>query len=144
MMQDGIVARYLNDHCPRETFKLLIEEKDAAFSLKLVDADPKAVVAFWTPDGEYVGPDGTTIRGREALARAYAGFLAKNPKLKVEVERTSVRFLSRDTAVEEGHFKVRKDRAEAPGRAQGAADSRARRRIPRGRHLTQIQYWFKP
>lgn len=41
--------------------------------------DAKAVAAFWTKDGEYVGPDGEAVRGRQALEKAYADFLKKNP-----------------------------------------------------------------
>jgi uncharacterized protein (TIGR02246 family) len=83
--------------------------------------DAKALAAFWTEEGEFVGGDGTSVRGRAALAKAYAGFFAKHPKVKVEVDRDSLRFLSRDTAVEEGHFKMRKDKTEAPASVRYSA-----------------------
>jgi uncharacterized protein (TIGR02246 family) len=83
--------------------------------------DAKALAAFWTGEGEFVGGDGTSVRGRAALAKAYAGFFAKNPKVKMEVNRDSLRFLSRDTAVEEGHFKMRKDKTEAPASVRYSA-----------------------
>ncbi len=83
--------------------------------------DAQALAAFWTEGGEFIGGDGTSVRGRAALAKAYAGFFAKNPRVKVEVDRDSLRFLSRDTAVEEGHFKMRKDKAEAPAAARYSA-----------------------
>src|SRR5437588_13066769 len=40
--------------------------------------DAKAVAAFWTANGEYTGPDGETVRGREALEKDYAEFFTKN------------------------------------------------------------------
>jgi hypothetical protein len=36
--------------------------------------DARAVAAFWTRDGEYVGPDGEAIRGRAAIEKEYGGF----------------------------------------------------------------------
>lgn len=74
--------------------------------------DAKVLAASWAADGEYVSGDGTTIRGRPALEKAYADFFAKNPGNMLEVEVQSVRFPSRDTAVVEGHFKLRKAKGE--------------------------------
>lgn len=70
--------------------------------------DGKAVAAHWTAAGEYTDDDGTTFRGRPALEKAYAEFFAKNPAPALAVEVDSVRFPSRDTAVVEGHFKLRR------------------------------------
>ena len=70
--------------------------------------DAKAVAAHWTAEGEYTSDDGTTFRGRPALEKAYADAFAKSPGNKLEVEVDTVRFPSRDTAVVEGHFKLRK------------------------------------
>jgi uncharacterized protein (TIGR02246 family) len=69
--------------------------------------DAKAVAASFTAEGEYVGDDGVTIRGRAALEKDYAEFFAKNPGNGLEVEVDSIRFPSRDSAVVEGHFKLR-------------------------------------
>jgi uncharacterized cupin superfamily protein len=55
--------------------------------------------------------DGTTLRGRAAIEKAYAEFFTKHTKIKAEVEVESLRFLSRDTAVEEGYFRVTKGKA---------------------------------
>jgi uncharacterized protein (TIGR02246 family) len=70
--------------------------------------DGKAVAAHWTATGEYTDDNGTTFRGRPALEKAYAEFFAKNPGHTLDVEVDSVRFPSRDTAVVEGHFKLRR------------------------------------
>jgi len=34
--------------------------------------DAKSVAASWTEEGEYIGEDGTTLRGRAAIEAAYA------------------------------------------------------------------------
>lgn len=70
--------------------------------------DAKAVAAQWTAEGEYVGDDGATFRGRPALEKAYAALFAQGAGGGLEVEVDSVRFPSRDNAVVEGHFKLRK------------------------------------
>lgn len=105
----------------READRAAIREAGEAFAKAFEGGDARAVAARWTAEGEYIADDGTTIRGRAALENAYAGFFAKNPKLKVEVQRDSLRFPSRDTAIAEGYFKVRKDRAEVPVSARFSA-----------------------
>ncbi len=74
--------------------------------------DAKAVAAHWAADGEYVDDEGTTFRGRAALEKEYAEAFAKNPGNGLEVEIDTVRFPSRDTAVVEGHFKLRRAKGE--------------------------------
>lgn len=69
--------------------------------------DAKAMAACWTAEGEYTNDGGATFRGRPALEKAYAEFFTKNPNHHLDVEVASVRFPSRDTAVAEGHFKLR-------------------------------------
>jgi uncharacterized protein (TIGR02246 family) len=64
--------------------------------------DAKAVAAFWTPEGEYIGPDGEPLRGRKAIARAYAKFFAADKGLELELKPESIRFVGSDAAVEEG------------------------------------------
>src|SRR5262245_50015554 len=77
-----------------------------SFTAAFGKGDGKAVAAHWTPDGEYISDEGTTIRGRAALEKDYADFFAKNPENALEVEVDTIRFPSRDTAVVEGHFKL--------------------------------------
>jgi uncharacterized protein (TIGR02246 family) len=87
----------------RESVQKALDSFTAAFQ----KGDAKAVASHWTADGEYVGDDGTTHRGRAALEKDYAAFFAKNPNNVLEVEVDTLRFPSRDTAVAEGHFKLR-------------------------------------
>jgi len=80
--------------------------KSAEDFIKAVDkGDAKAVAAAWTEEGEYIGDDGTTIRGRAAIEAAYAKAFAKKKNPKVEVKIESIRFPSKDTAIEEGYAK---------------------------------------
>ncbi len=88
----------------RDAVKTTIDSFAAAFQ----KGDGKAVAAHWTAEGEYVGDDGATFRGRAALEKAYAEYFTKNPDNAMEVEVDSVRFPSRDTAVVEGHFNLHK------------------------------------
>jgi uncharacterized protein (TIGR02246 family) len=69
--------------------------------------DAKLVAGQWTAEGEYVGDDGATFRGRAALEKEYTELFAKNPGSALEVEIDTIRFPSRDNAVVEGHFKLR-------------------------------------
>jgi len=70
--------------------------------------DAKGMAAHWTEEGEYFSDDGTTIRGRENIEKEYAKLFAKERgTVKAEIEVTSVRFPSKDSAIEEGYFKVR-------------------------------------
>src|SRR5204862_7169528 len=94
---------------PKETKRADDEEavrKATADFIKAVEkGDAKAVAASWTENGEYIGDDGTTIRGRAAIEAAYAKTFARNKKLKVEMTIESIRFPSKDTAIEEGYAK---------------------------------------
>jgi uncharacterized protein (TIGR02246 family) len=80
--------------------------------------DARAVAALWTKDGEYVGPDGEPLRGREAIERAYAAFFKNNPKARVEVRIESVRVLGRSAALEEGALKLRRPGDREPGESR--------------------------
>jgi uncharacterized protein (TIGR02246 family) len=89
--------------------------KATADFIKVVEkGDAKAVAAAWTKDGEYIGEDGTTIRGRAAIEAAYAKAFARNKNLKIEITVESIRFLSKDTAIEEGYAKSSKGSSEYP------------------------------
>jgi uncharacterized protein (TIGR02246 family) len=74
--------------------------------------DAKAVAGHWTAEGEYQGEEAGTIHGREALERAYSGFFAKTPKVQAEIEPESLRFVSRDNAIEEGTVTIRRGPSE--------------------------------
>jgi uncharacterized protein (TIGR02246 family) len=79
-----------------------------SFIAAFESSDAKAVAAHWTDNGEYIADDGSNFRGRTAIENEYAElFGKKKTAVKVEIDVDSIRFPSRDTAIEEGHFKVR-------------------------------------
>jgi uncharacterized protein (TIGR02246 family) len=91
-----------------------IRKSSADFVKAMEKGDAKAVAAFWTEQGEYIGDDGTTIRGRKAIEAAYEKTFGKVKKLKLDITVESIRFPSKDTAIEEGYAKAFKGGAEQP------------------------------
>jgi uncharacterized protein (TIGR02246 family) len=98
-----------------------IRKLSAAFARALGKGDAKAVADFWTAEGEYLADDGTSFRGRAAIEKAYAEFLKENPKLRAEASIESVRFVSRDSAVEEGYLRVYRGKAAHPASSRYSA-----------------------
>jgi uncharacterized protein (TIGR02246 family) len=91
-----------------------IRKTTADFIKAVENGDAKAVAASWTEEGEYIGDDGTTIRGRPAIEAAYAKLFAQKKNPKVEITIDSIRFPSGDTAIEEGYAKSYKGSSENP------------------------------
>jgi len=65
-------------------------------------ADSKAVAALWTEQGEYESEDGTVLRGRAAIEAAFASHFKQHAGAKTAIKIESIRFPSRDSAIEEG------------------------------------------
>jgi uncharacterized protein (TIGR02246 family) len=91
-----------------------IRKSTAEFIKAAEKGDAKAVAAAWTEEGEYINEDGTTLRGRAAIEAAYAKAFAKKKNVKMEINIESIRFPSKDTAIEEGYAKSYKPNAENP------------------------------
>lgn len=89
-----------------------IRAQMAGFTKAFEQGDAERVASFWTTGGELVGDDGQTWRGRVAIARAYRALFGKKEKRHCEIEQDSLRFLSRDTAIAEGTFKVSAGKGE--------------------------------
>jgi uncharacterized protein (TIGR02246 family) len=83
-------------------------DKEAIFNnaKAFVDAfekgDAKAVAAFWAADGDYVDLNGHHLRGRTSIEDAFKDFFAENKGLKLRIDVNSIRFVTPDTAVEDG------------------------------------------
>jgi uncharacterized protein (TIGR02246 family) len=73
-----------------------------AFTKAFNAGDAKAIAALWTGQGEYESDDGTVLRGRPAIKVAFAAHFKGQPGAKSTVKIESIRFPSRDTAIEEG------------------------------------------
>jgi uncharacterized protein (TIGR02246 family) len=91
-----------------------IKRADEGFLKAYVAGDATALAAHWTENGEYVADDGSVIRGRAEIEKTFKDlFEKKKTSDKAELETASIRFPSKDTAIEEGYFKVRNGK-EAP------------------------------
>jgi uncharacterized protein (TIGR02246 family) len=78
------------------------------FLKALAKGDAQEVARFWTATGEYRSGDDLALRGRANIQKAYTEHLSKKQPGAIELERDSVRFLSEDTAVQEGVFLVKR------------------------------------
>jgi uncharacterized protein (TIGR02246 family) len=117
----GALAAQADDakEAPRENDEAAVRKATAAFVKALEKGDAKAVADSWTKNGEYTSEDGTTVRGRAALREAYVKAFAKNKKkVRLEITVESIRFPSKDTAVEEGYAKTYKGDADQPTTAR--------------------------
>jgi uncharacterized protein (TIGR02246 family) len=85
-----------------------IRKRTEALLQALAKGDAKEVAAFWTATGEYVRGDEFTIRGRSNIEKAYAEHLKGKRLGTIELQNESIRFLSDDTAVQEGAFLVKR------------------------------------
>src|SRR4051794_33346327 len=98
----------------RAADRAAVRESLKAFVTAFESGDAAAAAAHMTTGAEMMAPDGTTVYGRDAIQKAYADLFAKHPKHKVKVEPESLRFTSRDTALEEGQMTVTREKDE-PG-----------------------------
>jgi uncharacterized protein (TIGR02246 family) len=104
------------DQAPPDSPELAAVRKTAeAFAKAFNAGDAKAIAAFWTAEGEYVGPDGETVHGRNEIEKGYVEFFKKHPKAALEVEIETVRRLGRDTVLEEGALKLKLPGDDEPG-----------------------------
>jgi uncharacterized protein (TIGR02246 family) len=87
----------------RPADEALIREQAADFVRAFNKGDAKSLAALWTPEGEYIDDDGATYRGRAAIQKVYGDFFAKNPKRKLDIKIESIRFVSSNSAIEEGY-----------------------------------------
>jgi uncharacterized protein (TIGR02246 family) len=74
--------------------------------------DAKRLAQLWTAEGAYENDRGVSVQGREALEQGFAKVFAKTPELTVALRSESVRFLSANTAIDEGRASIRRGLAE--------------------------------
>jgi uncharacterized protein (TIGR02246 family) len=96
----------------RQGDRARIQSQREGFLKAFQGGDSAHVASFWTNEGELIGDDGTVYRGRAAIANAYRELFSTKEKRQAEIQQESLRFPSRDTAIEEGTFKVRAGRGE--------------------------------
>jgi uncharacterized protein (TIGR02246 family) len=83
-----------------------IRAASEALAVAFEKGDSNAISQFFTPDGEYADDDHIALRGREAIGEAYKTFFAARKQVQAKNRVDSIRFLGKDTAIEEGQFTV--------------------------------------
>jgi uncharacterized protein (TIGR02246 family) len=124
--QVGLCVVLLAFACPLSAAEPKAPSKDEAALIKnaegFVEAfhkgDAKALAAFWTTDGDYVDQTGHTLKGREAIEKAFKEFFAENKGVKVRIESESLRFLTPEVAIEDGMTSVIHADGSPPSRAR--------------------------
>ena len=94
-----------------ETDRAAIQKTVRGFIAALEKGDAKSAAGHWTENGEYHSDDGTVLQGRAVIEKEYvAAFAKRKTKIKIDVDVESIRFPSKDTAIEEGHFTIHADK----------------------------------
>jgi uncharacterized protein (TIGR02246 family) len=104
--QEQKAAAEKKDATPNAAEVAAVRKTAEEYARAFNKGDARALANLWTRDGEYAGPDGESLRGREAIMKAYKDFFKKNPQARVEVKVESVRVLGRQAAMEEGTLKL--------------------------------------
>jgi uncharacterized protein (TIGR02246 family) len=100
-----VSERAAPDDQAREGDREAIRQAGEAFAAAFEKGDPKAVAALWTDAGEYVAEDGVALRQRAEIEKAFTEVFKGGPPAKYEVDVRSIRFPSRDMAIEEGFLR---------------------------------------
>jgi uncharacterized protein (TIGR02246 family) len=99
----------------RQADKEAIRKLAQEFSKAFEQGDAKAIAALYTAQSEYYDDNsGEMFRGREGIERAFADLFRKRPKSKAVVQTLSIRFLGRDTALDEGLVHIQPPGSELP------------------------------
>jgi uncharacterized protein (TIGR02246 family) len=96
-----------------------IHKLSQAFTASFEKGDAKAVASSWTDQGEYIDDNtGEVFVGREAIEKAFASMFQQLNGARLDVHIQSIRFPSRDTALEEGYSRLVPKSAELPSNSQ--------------------------
>jgi uncharacterized protein (TIGR02246 family) len=79
-----------------------IKKAVADYSAAFAKGDPAAVLAFWTPDAEFIDDDGKVYRGHDALKPLFTKSLPSFKGYKIASKVTSVQFIKPDVALVDG------------------------------------------
>jgi uncharacterized protein (TIGR02246 family) len=91
-----------NTSIPPDGDKEAIQETAREFAAAFEKGDARAIAALWTEQAEYESADGTVLRGRNAIEAAFAACFKQRPAARMEIQVESIRFPSRDMAIDEG------------------------------------------
>ncbi len=97
-----LVAATSGDESAREADKAAIRKTTQEFVDAFEKGEAETVATHLTDGAEMIPDDAPEIHGREAIQKICAGHFARFPQQKITLQPESLRFVSRDTAVEEG------------------------------------------
>jgi len=73
---------------------------------KFIDAfgkgDARALAGSWNVDGDYTGPTGLRLVGRDAIEKTFGEFFAENKGVTLRIDVAGYRFPTPDVAIEDG------------------------------------------
>lgn len=92
---------------PRSKDLAAVRQSMESFKKAFEGRDAKALANHWTAEGEYHNEQGVTVRGKDSLTKGFTAFFEKTPEIRAEIKPSFTRFLSRDTAIEEGIVTIR-------------------------------------
>lgn len=93
---------------PHAKDRAAIQAAMQSFVKTFESRDAKALAKHWTGEGEYENAQGVRVRGQAALENAFATFFGKTPEVFVTIKPATLRFFSKDSALEEGEVAVRR------------------------------------
>src|SRR5262245_42897633 len=79
-----------------------IRKAAAAHVEAMNKGDLEAMMAFWTPDADYIDESGKQTKGKEALAALFKKGLTENKGSKITGKMNSLKFLRPEVAIEDG------------------------------------------
>jgi uncharacterized protein (TIGR02246 family) len=94
----------------REAIRQAARDFEAAFA----KGDAKALAAQWTATGEYQEDSGELLRGRTAIEKAFTELFKEKPGSRIQIHIESIRFPSRDSAIEAGYVRQTHEGGELP------------------------------
>jgi uncharacterized protein (TIGR02246 family) len=88
---------------PRAADEAAVRAASKAYVAALAKGDAAALAAAWTPDGDIVDAAGNRLLGREAMSLEKG---AASGRPQITIHDTRLRFLSADSAIEDGTVEI--------------------------------------
>jgi uncharacterized protein (TIGR02246 family) len=86
----------------------------AEFTSAFNKGEAKALADFFTEACEYTSDSGESLRGRAAVEKAFADYFKAHPNGQMSIDIESIRYPSRNLAIEEGVIEVRNGSGSMP------------------------------
>ena len=83
------------DQKPSPEIRKLLTEVEENFSR----GDAKGLAACWTPSGDFVGPAGERVEGRDNIEKTFRGFFAGRKNVQMKLQPASFRIVNEGLAL---------------------------------------------